>query len=147
MDFRHWEIQAETKDGKDRLIALVARIRERLIQGEERLRWVGSCMQQAHWERFRRCPDGEVTREAKNRCQWRLDRRGSAYEPRRKHQIEEELRANRLVIPEERIRRRAFLKYVARGAEPGSARVDWLGAETELRDLYIETYLTYGLRT
>src|SRR5262249_42176448 len=29
VDFRHWEIQAETADGKDRLIALVACIRER----------------------------------------------------------------------------------------------------------------------
>jgi hypothetical protein len=147
VDFRHWEIEAEAADGKDRLIDLVARIRERLIQGEERLRWVGGCMQRSHWERFCTCGDGEVTREAKDRCRWRLDGHGGAYQPRRKHQIEEDLRANLPVIPDERIRLRAYRKYVARGDEPGTAEDDWRVAERELRDLYITAYLTYGLRT
>ncbi|MCI0458312.1 MAG: DUF2934 domain-containing protein [Gemmataceae bacterium] len=147
VDFRHWEIQAEAADGKDRLIDLIARIREKVIQGEDRLRWVGSLMQRSHWEQFCLCPDGEVIREAKRRCRWRLEGGGRAYELQTKRQIEEDLRANPPVIPEERIRRRAHKRWLNRGDEPGSAEDDWITAERELRELYILTYLTHGLRT
>jgi hypothetical protein len=147
VDFRHREVLADAADGKERLIRLVARVRERLIDGEERLRWVGACMLRPHWERFRSCGNAEVTQEAKNRCQWRLGGDSSRYEPRRKSQIEEDFAATPPLIPEGRIRRRAHSKYEARGHQPGSAEGDWLEAERELRGRYRAAYLTYGLKT
>lgn len=40
---------------------------------------------------------------------------------------------NRFISKEERIRRRAYELYVARGCEPGKEIEDWLRAEQEIR--------------
>jgi hypothetical protein len=138
-DFRHWEVALSGQG----VISLVEYIRERLVAGEERLRWIGVEMQKVLWSRFCRLEDGIVLAEAKRRCRWKLEGSAGNYPQRRPKQIEAELRTNPPIIPEHRIKLAAYFNYLDRGSGPSRPDQDWFNAEQRLRDLYMNGFLNF----
>jgi hypothetical protein len=144
VDFRHWEITGD----RAKLIALVSKIRDRVIAGEERLRWVGLLAQEQKWRQFVGSPPTVVIEEARRRSRAKLDKNKTPPCSRRQ-QMESELTSVPPTIPSHCIRWRAFLRYERRCqlSQPGTADEDWLESEVELRELYTKGIIGYRTPT
>ena len=137
VDYRHWEIRSEGTGLRDQLIELVTRIRQLVIAGEDRLRWVGILSQEEHWRRFQALAASQVIEEARRRCGWKLSKATNpkVTDPR---QIEAELKAEEPLLPDQCISPLAEEKYRLRceNNTPGSDTTDWDKAVEELREQY-----------
>jgi hypothetical protein len=134
VDFRHYQLR---QPSNQQLIALVRRIRQTAIQGEERYRWVGATHQIPCLRRFLTMSSREVIEEAKRRCRMKLGEPAGG-PLRNRTQLRNELQAVPPSIPHNRIGRAAFLNFIRRclQGQAGTREGDWEQAETELRVCY-----------
>jgi hypothetical protein len=133
VDFRHWEIPGD----KALIESLLRHLWNCTVKGEDRFRWVGCQLQAAAMRRFLDADSRAVIDEAKRCSRYKLDRqKGGRRTPGRV--IQGELTVAPPNIPETRIRKAAYQRYIHRCTSGlwGNAEMDWLEAEQDLRVRY-----------